>query len=267
MKTETLQKSKMYLRAVHAETSIAALRQLIRDNPLGVLTTAIPSATYPLIQSTHIPWVLDVDDESNEEDLGRLRGHLARANPQSKAMIDSIKSRTSDTSASFLEQEVLVLFTSQVHHYVTPKFYVETKPTTGKVVGTWNYAAVQAYGRAKIYFDHASEESSSFLMKQLGELSDQSDRRIMGYTGTDGKPSPWKISEAPEKYIELLRKAIIGIEIEIDRLEGKAKMSQELAQGDRDGVLEGFRAMDSDLGHAVANMVEERTPIKVNGSS
>src|SRR4051812_45012326 len=101
----------MYLRAVHADATIAQLRKLIRDNPLGILTTAIPSKTYPLIQSSHIPFLLDVQDENSKTELGILRAHLARQNPQSKAIIDCLQSQQSNTG-NVLEQEVLVLFNS-----------------------------------------------------------------------------------------------------------------------------------------------------------
>ncbi|KAK5996242.1 hypothetical protein PT974_04674 [Cladobotryum mycophilum] len=247
----------MYLRDVHAETTIATLRQLIRDNPLGILTTAIRSERHPLIQSSHIPFILDVANESDETELGVLRGHVARQNPQSKAMIESVQSSAS-SSDYVLEEEVLVLFNSPVHHYVTPKFYTETKPSNGKVVPTWNYAAAQVYGKAKIYFDSKSEETVAFLSKQVDDLSRHSETSIMGYTGSGSKPTPWNVSDAPDKYVQLLQKAIIGIEIKIDRFEGKFKMSQEMSQGDREGVINGFGGMGSEIGSQMAEIVRER---------
>ncbi|KAJ4379376.1 hypothetical protein N0V86_005421 [Didymella sp. IMI 355093] len=254
----------MYLRAVHAETSIATLRQLIRSNPLGVLTTAIPSTRYPTILSSHIPWILDVEDESSETELGTLRGHLARANPQSKAMIDSLEG-ASRLSGSCLEEEVLVLFTASTHHYITPKFYTETKPESGKVVPTWNYAAAQGYGKAKIYFDSKSPESGAFLSQQIRDLSQHAEASVMGYDGMEGRQGAWKVADAPEKYIELLQKAIIGIEIKLDRLEGKFKMSQESTYGDREGVIKGFEALGSEIGVKMASLVKERGNLKDNG--
>ncbi|RYP70517.1 hypothetical protein DL769_004931 [Monosporascus sp. CRB-8-3] len=249
----------MYLRAIHADASIPALRQLIRTNPLGILTTAIASDHYPLIQSSHIPFVLDVEDEESETELGVLRGHLARQNPQVKAMIDSLKSQSS--SANVLEQEVQVLFHSTAQHYVTPKFYVETKPTTGKVVPTWNYAAAQVYGRAKVFYD-SSEESAAFLSEQIGDLSRHAEENIMGFTGSGETPGPWKVTDAPDRYIQLTQKAIVGIEIAVDRLEGKFKMSQEMPHGDREGVIRGFESLDTEVGHAVAKLVRERGNLK-----
>ncbi|KAJ4319964.1 hypothetical protein N0V94_003634 [Neodidymelliopsis sp. IMI 364377] len=251
----------MYLRAVHAETSIPTLRQLIRSNPLGVLTTAIPSKRYPLILSSHIPWILDVEDESSETELGTLRGHLARANPQSKTMIDHLES-AAKPNGSFLEEEVLVLFTTTTNHYITPKFYTETKPATGKVVPTWNYAAAQAYGKARIYFDSKSPDTGAFLSQQIHDLSQHAEESVMGYDGKEGRPGAWKVADAPEKYIELLQKAIVGIEIKLDRLEGKFKMSQESPQGDREGVVKGFEALGSEIGDKMAELVEKRSPTK-----
>ncbi|RFU34114.1 hypothetical protein B7463_g2191, partial [Scytalidium lignicola] len=252
----------MYLRAAHVETSIPVLRQLIRDYPLGILTTAIGSTTYPFIQSSHIPFVLDVENESSETELGRLRGHMARQNPQSKAIIESLTSPSHAVSSNTLEQEVLVLFNAHPNHYVTPKFYVETKPVTGKVVPTWNYAAVQAYGKATIYFDSNSEESSTYLSKQISDLSHYAETSIMGYTGTEGRPEAWTVSDAPDRYLELMKRNIIGIEIAIDRLEGKFKMSQELGKGDRDGAIQGFENLDSAVGRDMAKLVQQRGNLK-----
>ncbi len=108
----------MYLREAHAESSLPALRQLIRDHPLGVFTTAVASPNFPLIQCTHIPFVLDVGDDSSETELGRLRGHMARQNPQAKAMIESLTSG-SDVG-NVLEQEVMVLFTRRFSTMLLP---------------------------------------------------------------------------------------------------------------------------------------------------
>ncbi|KAG7114479.1 hypothetical protein HYQ44_008263 [Verticillium longisporum] len=248
----------MYIRAVHAESSLVVLRQLVRDNPLGLLATAIQSEEHPFLQSSHIPFVIDVDDESSETETGRLRGHLARMNPHSKAMIEELSSHPE--KGGVLEQDVLVIFTAQ-HHYVTPKFYTETKPATGKVVPTWNYAAAQVYGRARIYFDSKSDETSGFLQKQITDLTRHSETSIMGYVGGE-HPTDWKVTDAPDKYIELLRKSIIGIEIDIDRLEGKFKMSQEMGKGDREGVASGFGKLQSDVAQEIGCIVKQRSDEK-----
>ncbi|OGM44155.1 putative transcriptional regulator [Aspergillus bombycis] len=252
----------MYLRAIHAETSIKALFELIQQNPLGVLTTAIPSTTQHFIQSSHIPWVLDIiSDDPDAPVKGRLRGHMARQNPHSKTFIEALDA-AGLPSASPLQQEVQVLFTTNTHHYVTPKFYTETKPATAKVVPTWNYAAVQAYGKAKIYHDSSAPETSEYLQKQIQDLSELSETSIMGYTGEGDRPDSWKVSEAPERYIEIMKKNIIGIEITIEDIGGKFKMSQESTKGDRDGVIQGFENLGTELGRDMAALVRERGEMK-----
>ncbi|OAL51679.1 putative transcriptional regulator, partial [Pyrenochaeta sp. DS3sAY3a] len=251
----------MHLRADHKETSIRVLRQLIHTYPLGILTTAIPSKNHATILSSHIPFILDVQDATSPTELGTLRGHIARPNPQSKSMSESLVAQ-GKPSGSFLTDEVLVLFTSPVQHYVTPKFYTATKPATGKVVPTWNYAAAQAYGRARIFFDAKDPETGAFLAKQIRDLSRHAEESVMGFDGAEGREGPWSVEEAPEKYVEVLSRGIIGIEIEIERLEGKFKMSQELGEGDREGVVRGFEGRGGEVGREMAETVRVRGEMK-----
>jgi transcriptional regulator len=250
----------MYLRPVHTNLHIPTLYKFILSNPLGIITTAIQSPNYHTIQSSHVPWVLDVDAEENVtgESKGKLRGHLARANPQAKALIEA----ATNASSNKIVEEVMILFNGPVHHYVTPKFYVETKPSTGKVVPTWDYSAVQVYGTAKIFYDSSSPDNEAFLAKQLDDLSKQSEEKEFGYTGQNGAPKAWNVGEAPESYIGLLKKAIIGIEIEITSVAGKFKMSQELADGDRQGVIKGFQALGTEEGSLIARTVKERGELR-----
>jgi transcriptional regulator len=124
---------------------------------------------------------------------------------------------------------------------------------------------VQAYGRATIYHDSKSEETSKFLSKQIDDLSNYMERNQAGHTGEGDRPKPWLLADAPEKYIEILKKSIIGIEIKIDRLEGVVKMSQEKGEGDRLGVIQGFRDIDSDIGRGMVEEVTKRHEIKKAG--
>ena len=254
----------MYLRAVHAELNIPTLRRFIHENPLGLLITALPgsASNFPTIQCTHIPWLLDVKDDSSETELGNLRGHLAKPNPHSKALTEAARATSPTGSNGHLKEEVSVVFNGPAHHYVTPKFYVETKPATGKVVPTWNYSAVQAYGIATILWDSQAPETGDFLSKQISELSQHAESNMMGYTGVDGRKKAWGVTDAPERFIDLLKKNIIGVEIEVTRLEGKWKMSQELPKGDREGVVKGFEELSSEVGDKVARTVEERGNMK-----
>jgi len=248
----------MYLRAIHADSHIPTLRNFIKNNPLGTVTTAIASSSYPFLQTSHIPWVIDVTDDSSESELGVLRGHMARQNPQAKAMIESARSTVPDGAQGGvqLENEVLVLFTAHTHHYVTPKFYTETKPATGKVVPTWNYSAVQAYGKAIIFFDNGVA-STEYLSRQIRDLSQHAETSVMGYDGVE-KQGPWEVSDAPDRYIALLQKNIIGIQVEVTSLGGKFKMSQEMPEKDREGVIVGFENLNSAVGKEMARTVSER---------
>ncbi|KAH7260529.1 hypothetical protein MRS44_009156 [Fusarium solani] len=249
----------MYIKGPHGEADLSVLRKLIRENPLGLLTTAISSPNFDFLQSSHIPFVLDVEDESSETELGKLRGHLARVNPQSKAMIESLSENPQLNNV--IEQDVIVIFNSPIQHYVTPKFYTETKPTTGKVVPTWNYAAVQVYGRAKVFYDTKAEETGQFLTKQIGDLSHHAETQVMGFTGGDN-PVDWKLTDAPDRFIQLLQKSIIGIEIEITKMGGKFKMSQEMGMGDREGVIKGFSRLESERAQEMSKLVQYRSDLK-----
>jgi transcriptional regulator len=250
---------RMYLRAVHAEFDVRLLRQFIKENPLGILITGLESPNFPTLQCTHIPWVLDVNDDSSETELGRLRGHLARANPHSKALIEA--TRKQHGSNGVLEQEVTVMFNGPANSYISPKFYIETKPATGKVLPTWAYSAVQGYGKAKVYFDPHNPETDSYLQSQGEALIRQEEIAHNAKMNSESE-GVWELSDAPTPYVEMNMKGIIGVEIGIERLEGKWKMSQERTQGDRDGVVEGFRSMGTENGSKMAETVEERAALK-----
>ncbi|TYJ51137.1 hypothetical protein B9479_008308 [Cryptococcus floricola] len=77
---------KMHLPPTHAEHSIPILHSFIRQHPLGIFTTALPNPSFSTLQTSHVPFILDVD-EQDPEDRGRLRAHMARANPQAKAIV------------------------------------------------------------------------------------------------------------------------------------------------------------------------------------
>ncbi|TEY28510.1 hypothetical protein BOTCAL_1023g00020 [Botryotinia calthae] len=157
-------------------------------------------------------------------------------------------------ASNVLENDVLVLFNGPVRHYVTPRFYTQTKPDTGKVVPTWDYEAVELYGKAKVYYDTKAPESGAFLAKQLHDLSDHLETSVMGYGKTAGT-NPWKV-DAPQRYIESLTKNIIGIEIEITSMSGRFKWSQEKNVNDRAGVIEGFRNLETPSSALLSDKVE-----------
>jgi transcriptional regulator len=132
-----------------------------------------------------------------------LRGHVARANPVWKAG----------------EGEALAIFLGP-HAYVSPNWY-PSKAETGKAVPTWNYITVHARGRIRWIQDAA------WLRAHVTALSN---------THEGPRPEPWKVGEAPESYIETMLRGIVGFELEIARLDGKYKLSQNRDAADRDAV-------------------------------
>lgn len=253
----------MHLRPDHAVRDLPTLHAFIRAHPLGVITTSLPSDNFPTLQCSHIPWVLDSEHKnqngsngnSETPSLGVLRGHIARANPQSKAMIEAVAQSQPDTTGQVLPGDVLIVFTSPIDHYITPNFYTESKPATGKVAPTWNYAAVQVYGRATIYHDPKDEATGEYLHQQLSDLAVLGEQGVMGY-GDDAKTAPWKIADAPKEYIATLKKNIVGMRIEITRIEGRFKVSQERPVNDRGGVIEGLEKMETGRARDMAEYVK-----------
>ncbi|KAF2475185.1 uncharacterized protein BDR25DRAFT_382019 [Lindgomyces ingoldianus] len=254
-----------------AERDVTVLQKFIKQHPLGALITAIPENllggnSFPVLQTTFIPFVLDTPDstepESKSGSLGTLRGHIARKNPHAQALIRVMNLRTpvpesdpNSPTGTVLSQEVMILFNGPVNSYVTPSFYTATKPTSGKVVPTWNFSAVQAYGTLKLYYDPAYRSTSFFLGKQLTDLTHHGEEVLMGFS------QPWKVSDAPASFTHQLSKAILGVEIKIMRLEGKWKIGQETAARDQLGTIRGFRAMGTEAGEQMAKMIEERGAI------
>lgn len=240
----------MYLRAVHVEHDEAELRQLIRDHPLGLLTTAIDVPGHDLLQHTHVPWLLQQAKESDELDDREaaywLEGHMARANPHVKALL-AARAQNGSVPA----RQVSVIFTHAAQSYITPKNYTTTKPATGKVVPTWNYAAAHVSGTLEL------DEDPGYLLRQTAALTDTHEA---AQSSSDGKPA-WTSDDAPQEYIRALCKAIIGVRIRVDSLAGKWKMSQEMPLGDRVGVVEGLRAIGK---CDVADVVQERSDLREN---
>lgn len=109
--------------------------------------------------------------------------------------------------------------------YISPSWYA-TKQETGKVVPTWNYAVVHAYGKLR------AMEDADWLRQQLNDLTTQSEADM---------PSPWGVSDAPADYIEGLIRAIVGIEIVLTKLVGKWKVSQNQPERNRLLVTEGLK--------------------------
>jgi transcriptional regulator len=206
----------MYQPAHHREDRLDLQHALIRAFPLGTLVTLGPSG----IVANHVPFL--VDPEASK--LGTLRAHVARANPLW---------REHDPA-----QEALVIF-QDAERYITPSWY-ETKRQTGKVVPTWNYAVVHAYGLMKPI------EDETWLRRQLDDLTRFNEA---------ARPEPWRVSDAPESFVGAMARGIVGLEIEIARVEGKWKVSQNRPEADRRGVVDGLRSEADAAAQDMADLV------------
>ncbi|WP_322418941.1 FMN-binding negative transcriptional regulator [Mesorhizobium huakuii] len=187
------------------ETRPDVLHGLIRTHPLGMLISNGPDG--PVANA--IPFLLDAAAAPN----GRLRAHLAKANPHWRLIANNPAS------------PVLIVFQG-ADAYVTPSWY-ETKRETGKVVPTWNYAIVQVRGTAKVIDDQ------EWLARQIGDLTASQE-------GT--REAPWAVADAPPPFIQSQIKGIIGLEIEISEIHGKWKVSQNRPVADRAGVAQGLES-------------------------
>jgi transcriptional regulator len=213
----------MYVPAHFEETRLDVLHGLITTHPLGALVTLGAAG----LEANHIPF--EIASGSGDGRLGTLRAHVARANSVWK-----------DFSP---EVEALVIFQGP-QAYITPTWYVATKPATGKVVPTWNYCVVHVHGRLRAIDDR------EWLRAQI-------ERLVQRHESTQAKP--WSIRDAPAGFIEQQLGAIVGIELSITRLTGKWKVSQNRNEQDRAGVIAGLRAAGDPPSNAMAELVKQPT--------
>ncbi|MBS7702464.1 FMN-binding negative transcriptional regulator [Chelatococcus asaccharovorans] len=205
----------MYVPPAFREDDPVELRHIMRAARLSTLVTATADG----LMATPLPLFLD----ESEGEHGVLHGHLARANPQWALPVHG---------------EALVVF-SGPDAYVTPSWY-PAKREHGKVVPTWNYVAVHAYGRPE-FFDDATRLLE--VVTRLTNLHEQP------------RAEPWSVTDAPEAFIKAQLKGIVGLRLPITRIDGKRKMSQNRNADDRDGVAEGLLASDAASDHAVSRLI------------
>jgi transcriptional regulator len=206
----------MYLPVAFEERRIGVLHDLIRAHPLGTLVTLTPGG----LDANHIPFEIDAAPAPR----GTLRGHVARANPVWRMFTRDL--------------DVLVVFQGPAT-YISPAWY-PTKRETGRVVPTWNYAVVHAWGPLRVV------EDRGWLRALVERLTNRHEA---------DRPEPWRVSDAPPDFVERLLDAIVGLEIPIARLVGKWKVSQNRPPHDRVGVVEGLRRESGGAAAAMADLV------------
>ena len=198
-----------------------------RDDDLGVLHAAmhasglatLVTATAKGLLATPLPLILAAD----EGPQGTLYGHLARANPQ--ATLPPIG-------------EAMVLFGGP-DAYISPSWY-PSKLEHGRVVPTWNYAAIHAYGAAEFYDDPERLRAHVSALTHHHEGS---------------RAEPWSVDDAPEAFVRSQLRGIVRLRLAISRIDGKAKFSQNRSAEDRAGVVSALRADEDAAARAVADRV------------
>lgn len=177
----------MYVPAHFDESRTEVLHDFIKQHPFGMLITHGASG----LDANHIPFELD----SRQGGMGMLNAHVARVNPVWQDVADG--------------DEVLVVF-RVADAYVSPNWY-PSKHEFHKQVPTWNYMVAHAYGRITI------RDDERFVRGVVARLT---------RTHEASQPTPWKMTDSTTDFIDTMLKAILGMEIEITRLVGKSKLSQ-----------------------------------------
>ncbi len=213
----------MYIPKKYLQEDWEQVEYLIKNYPLATVVTNDENGA---IIANHIPFVLKEDPESGKK---YLIAHIAKTNHQVPTLADS--------------DNVLVIFQS-ADSYITPNYY-PGKPETHKYVPTWDFACAHIYGSSKIIDDF------DFVRSQITHLTDQQEA---------GKPDSWKVSDAPEKYLKVMQKAIAGLQIEIKSTQCKYKFEQDMKSADIQGVVDGLQ---KDGKSQMSNFVKESNLTKI----
>lgn len=208
----------MYIPKQFEEPRVEVMHALVRAYPLATLVTHSSSG----LNANHIPLHLS----ESPPPYGTLQGHIARANPLFGEIARGI--------------ETLAIFHGP-NSYITPSWYA-TKKETGKVVPTWNYAAVHAYGVLRVV------DNAPWLRAQLDALTDHKEASLA---------EPWAVTDAPADHIERIMAAIVGVEMVITKVLGKWKVSQNQPTRNQVGVISGLKASGVPESEAMAALVEE----------
>lgn len=205
----------MYIPPAFRVEDIAEIHRTMREARSATLVTATEEG----LIGTPVPMLLDETDGAN----GTLYAHVARSNPQWKLQ------PSCEAMAIFAGPEA----------YVTPSWYV-TKQETHKVVPTWNYVAVHAYGPVE-FFDDADRLLD--VVRRLTDLHEQSQK------------DRWAVPDAPADFIQAQLKAIVGLRMPITRCDAKRKVSQNRNGADRASVIDGLSRSDRPEDHIVAALI------------
>lgn len=206
----------MYVSKHHQLDEREVVFSIMESHPLGAWVCH-PGEE---LVANHIPFFLDRTRGLH----GTLIGHVARANPVWRQLCPDTPS--------------VVLFQG-AQSYITPGWY-PGKAEHGKVVPTWNYVVAHVHGTARVV------EDRNWKLNMLNRLTNSQEVR---------QTMPWRVGDAPTDYIDKLMRAVVGIEISIDRIEGKLKASQDEDLQDRHGTVKGLQMAPDDPSRTMAKLV------------
>jgi len=218
----------MYLPEHFRQNDLAAIRDLITDHPLAALITQADGE----FEANHYPLIYVPPSDASPQ--GRLVGHLSKANSQ-------WKSYQPGTPA-------LAIFRGP-EHYISPTWYL-SKQEHGRVVPTWNYAAVHIHGTLTIHHDAA------WLLDLVTQLTDHHEAK----QSRSSSGQPWQVTDAPPEFVEGQLKAIVGLELQITKIETKWKMSQNRSLDDQRSTIAALEASATPSAKSVAAIIRRRLP-------
>jgi transcriptional regulator len=191
----------MYLPTHFEEARDAELLRTIAAHPLGALVVRGPNG----LDANHVPFLIG---EAKEKPT-KLLAHVARANPLWKEAKDG--------------DEALVIFRAD-DAYISPNWY-PSKHEFHRQVPTWNYRVVHVHG--KLYI----RDDERFVRGVVARLTRTHEAQA-------GSPKPWKMTDSSAEYIDQMLSNIVGIEIEIAKIVGKWKLSQNKDERDRSNAAD-----------------------------
>lgn len=210
---------RIYAKPDWRETRQEVLHEAMSTIGLAALVTAAADG----LKITHLPLSVRHGDDGTV----RLAGHFARANDHWKLLRDG----AGPTAAIF----------QGPHTYISPSNYA-TKQETGKVVPTWAYIVVHAHGAARVMDDR------SWMLNLVNELTDQREAQ---------RDQAWKVSDAPDDYIEVMLRGIVGVELEVERLEGVWKLNQHRPMEDRHSTVTGLTGSDDEQDRIIGEAMRD----------
>jgi transcriptional regulator len=206
----------MYVQNIFEETRTEVLHGLMCDHPMASLVMLTPNG----LDANNLP----IEVDATRGPLGTLRCHVGKMNPCWRDFSPDL--------------EAMVIFQGP-NAYISPSWYVNGQKS-GKVLPSWNYAVVHAYGTIRVMDDDA------WLMRHLGELARRNET---------GREKPWQMQDAPEDFVKKSAEFIVGLEITITRLIGKWFVSQQRTAADRESVSAALLRESKPSAAAVAALI------------